>query len=125
MCESNLAEAGKNAEFSFAAAVRGYHVYRRVWLPHLGQRIKAGSELGNAEDRFAIAVYSLGEHGDHTARADDNPFNTFTAKDNSDSWLFGFSIFRSIYTRTSHQLNLFAFYLMPSGHINNYFWPFG
>ena len=68
MCESNMAEAGENnAEFSFAAAVRGYHVYRRVWLPHLGQRLKAGSELGNAEDRFAIAVYSLGEHSDHTA----------------------------------------------------------
>jgi len=74
MCESNVAEAGENnAEFSFAAAVRGYHVYRRVWLPHVGQRLEAGRELGNAEDRFAIAVYSLGEHSDHTARADDNP----------------------------------------------------
>ena len=59
MCESNMAEAGENnAEFSFAAAVRGYHVYRRVWLPHVGQRLEAGRELGNAEDRFAIAVYS-------------------------------------------------------------------
>ena len=74
MCESNMAEAGENnAEFSFAAAIRGYHVYQRVWLPHLGQRLKAGRELGNTEDRFAIAVYSLGEHSDHTARADDNP----------------------------------------------------
>ena len=126
MCESNLAEAGENnAEFNFAATIRDYHVYRRVWLPHQGQRIKAGSELGNAEDRFAIAVYSLGEHSDHTARADDNPSNAFTAKDNSDSWLFIFSIFRSIYTRTSHQLNLLTFYLTPNGHINNYFWPFG
>ena len=74
MCESNLAEAGENnAEFNFAATIRDYHVYRRVWLPHQGQRIKAGSELGNAEDCFAIAVYSLGERSDHTARADDNP----------------------------------------------------
>ena len=121
-----MAEAGENnAEFSFAATVRGYHVYRRVWLSHLGQRPKAGSELGNAEDRFAIAVYGLGEHSDHTARTDDNPSNAFTAKDNSDRWLFGFSIFRSIYTRTSLQLNLFTFYLTPNGHINNYFWPFG
>ena len=69
-----MAEAGENnAEFSFAAAVRGYHVYRRVWLPHIGQRLKAGRELGNAEDHFAITVYSVGEHSDHTARADDNP----------------------------------------------------
>ena len=125
MCESNMAEAGENyTEFSFAAAVRGYYVYRRVWLPHLEQRLKAGRELRNAEDRLAIAVYSLGEHSDHTARADDNPSNVFTAKDNSDSWLFGFSIFRSIYTRTSPQLNLFTFYLMPNDYINNYFWQF-
>jgi len=61
-----MAEAGENADLSFAATVRGYHVYRRVWLPHLGQRLKAGSELGNAEDHFAIAVYSLGERSDHT-----------------------------------------------------------
>ena len=71
MCESNMAEAGENnTEFSFAAAVRAYHVYRRVWLPHLGQRLKAGRELENTDDRFAIAAYSLGEHSDHTARAD-------------------------------------------------------
>ena len=61
MCESNMAEAGENnAEFSFAAAVRGYHVYRIVWLPHLGQHLQAGRELGNAEDHLAITVYSLG-----------------------------------------------------------------
>ena len=121
-----MAEAGENyAEFSFAAAVRGYHVYRRVWLPHLGHRLKAGRELGNAENHFAIAVYSLGEHSDHIARADNHPSSVFTAKDNSDSRLFGFSIFRSIYTRTSQQLNLFTFYLTPNGYINNYFWPFG
>jgi len=35
--------------------------------------LKAGRELGNAEDCLAIAVYSLGEHSDQTARADDNP----------------------------------------------------
>ena len=71
---NQTAEAGEsNAEFSSVAPVRGYHVYRRVWLQHLGQHLKAGRELGNAEDRSAIAVYSLGEHSDHTARADDNP----------------------------------------------------
>ena len=28
-----------DSEFSFTAAVRGFHVYHRVWLPHLGQRL--------------------------------------------------------------------------------------
>ena len=55
------------SEFSFTAAVRGFHVYRRVWLPHLGQRLSAEREHGNAEDRFAIAVT---EHSD--TRADED-----------------------------------------------------
>ena len=44
--------------FSFTAAVTGFHVYRRVWLPHLGQCLNTEREHGNAEDRFAIAVKS-------------------------------------------------------------------
>ena len=38
------------SEFSFTAAVRGY---RRVWLPHVGQRLSAERDV---EDRSAIAV---------------------------------------------------------------------
>ena len=30
-------------------------------------------------------------------------------------------LIRSNYTRTSHVRDLFAFYLMPNDHINNYF----
>ena len=45
-----------DSEFSLTAAVRGFHVYRRVWSPHLGQCLSAEREHGNAEDRFAIAV---------------------------------------------------------------------
>ena len=56
-----------DSEFSFTAAVTGFHVYRRVWLPHLGQRLSAEREHGNAEDRFAIAVR---EHSD--TRADED-----------------------------------------------------
>ena len=45
-----------DSEFSFTAAVTGFHVYHRVWLPHLGQRLNTEREHGNAEDRFVIAV---------------------------------------------------------------------
>ena len=44
-----------------------------MFIEESGQHLKAGRELGNAEDHFAIAVYGLGEHSDHTARADNNP----------------------------------------------------
>ena len=53
-----------DSEFSFTAAVRGFHVYRRVWLPHLGQCLSLEREYGNAEDHFVIAVR---EHSDNTA----------------------------------------------------------
>ena len=43
-------------EFSFTATVTGFRVYCRVWLPHLGQRLSAEREYGNAEDHFAITV---------------------------------------------------------------------
>ena len=38
-------------EFGFNKAVRGFHVDRRVWLPHFGQRLRAEREHGNAEDQ--------------------------------------------------------------------------
>ena len=50
-----------SSEFSFTAAVTSFHIYRRVWLPHLEQRLSAEREPGNADDRFAIAVR---EHSD-------------------------------------------------------------
>ena len=43
-------------EFNFTAAIRGFHVYSRVWLPHLGQHLSVEREHGNVEDRFAITV---------------------------------------------------------------------
>ena len=49
-----------SVEFSFTAAVRGFHVYCRVWLPHIGQRLSAEREHGKVDDRFAIAIR---EHG--------------------------------------------------------------
>ena len=54
-----MAGARDDSEFSFTAAVRGFHVYRRAWLPHLGQCLNAERERGNAEDRFAIAVSAV------------------------------------------------------------------
>ena len=55
------------SEFSFTVAVTGFHVYRRVWLPHIGQCLSAEREHGNAEDRFVITVR---EHSDTGADKD-------------------------------------------------------
>ena len=56
-----------DSEFSFTAAVTGFHVHRRVWLPHLGQCLNAEREHGNTEDRFVITVR---EHSDTRADKD-------------------------------------------------------
>lgn len=48
-------------------AVRGFHIYHRVWTPWLGQYLHREREDGNTEDRFAAAVVKKGV-GDTNAR---------------------------------------------------------
>ena len=44
------------SEFTFPSAIRGFHVYRRLWRPHTGERLQTKKDDGNREDRFAVAV---------------------------------------------------------------------
>ena len=45
-------------EVAVESCVRGYHVYQAVWVPvHLNCK----REMGNAEDRYAVAVCKLGD----------------------------------------------------------------
>ena len=37
-------------------ASRGYHVYREIWKPALGEHLQIGQKLGNVHDPFAIAI---------------------------------------------------------------------
>ena len=32
-------------EFGFTVGVTGFHIYRRVWLPHLGQHLSIEGEI--------------------------------------------------------------------------------
>ena len=43
--------------FQFSAAVRGFHYYRKSWLPELEQTLNCFHEEGNTSDRFVIKVY--------------------------------------------------------------------
>ena len=45
------------SKFSFTAAVTGFHIYRRVWLPYLGQRLNAEREI----EMLRIVLRSLSE----------------------------------------------------------------
>ena len=42
--------------FSASGLIRGYHVYQRIWTPHVGDKATTVREPGNEHDRFAVAV---------------------------------------------------------------------
>lgn len=44
------------AIFIFEAAVRGYHVYKNIWNPCVGEEFPAKRERGNANGRYAVCV---------------------------------------------------------------------
>ena len=41
---------------SLASAVRGYHVYRDVWKPSIGEKLVAKREFNNPMDKHGVKV---------------------------------------------------------------------
>ena len=54
----NVARLKKMMATSFRIenAIRGDHVFKRVWTPHAGETLLLRAEHGNTVDRFAVAV---------------------------------------------------------------------
>ena len=48
-------ESGKQ-QFEITCASRGFHVYRELWKPKLGQNLQVKQEIGNLHDPFAISL---------------------------------------------------------------------
>ena len=42
--------------FSVPGIIRGYHVYRRIWTPHVRGKATIAREPGNEHDCYAVAV---------------------------------------------------------------------
>ena len=42
--------------FSASGVIRGYHVYQRIWTPHVGEEATTVRESGNQHDRFTVVV---------------------------------------------------------------------
>ena len=55
-------------ETSFASAVRGYHVYRDVWKPSIGEKLVAKWEFNNPMDKHAVKVVKGDETVSHLPR---------------------------------------------------------
>ena len=50
--------------FSFEApsCIRGYHIYKAVWTPYIGETMPCSRELTNGHDPFAVKVSQM--HGE-------------------------------------------------------------
>ena len=48
-------------KFTFNSAVWGYHVYKDVWKPTIGEKLQADQELVNEADKFAVKVVKNNE----------------------------------------------------------------
>lgn len=44
-------------EFSFTSFVTGHHVYKEVWTPVIGEKVRFCREPENPHDRYAVAAY--------------------------------------------------------------------
>ena len=54
--------------FAFASAVRGYHVYKDVWKPSIGEKLVAKREFNNPMDKHAVKVVKDDETVGHLPR---------------------------------------------------------
>ena len=43
-------------QFEIDCASRGFHVYREIWNPRIGDKLEIEQDYGNVEDSFAIAI---------------------------------------------------------------------
>ena len=48
-------------ELTVRTAVRGYHVYREVWAPAIGEEFVCGQDRGNNHDRHVVSVHKEGK----------------------------------------------------------------
>ena len=42
--------------YEMESCIRGFHVYRVVWTPYIGEQLDCVLDSGNSEDPFAVAV---------------------------------------------------------------------
>ena len=54
--------------FELSSAVRGYHVYRDIWEPSVGEKLVARREFDNQFDKFAVKVLNGEETVGHLPR---------------------------------------------------------
>lgn len=55
-------------EVSFYSVIRGFHVYKAIWTPTIGEELSTDREHGNPADQYAVAVQKSGTTVGHIPR---------------------------------------------------------
>ena len=55
-------------EFVTDSMIRGYHIFRTIWDAVIGESLQCVREVGNVEDRYAVAVQRGGMVVGHLPR---------------------------------------------------------
>ena len=64
-----MAESGRGLAIYYKeSVVRGHHVFKRIWIPVVGEVLVVERERGNPEDRFAVSVLQDGTVVGHIPR---------------------------------------------------------
>ena len=45
-----------DAELTVDSCIRGYHVFKNVWTPTVGEQLTCQREIGNNKDRYAVVI---------------------------------------------------------------------
>ena len=48
--------ASTAATFTFVSCIRGYHVYKDIWIPFVSEIVNCQCEARNPEDPFAVGL---------------------------------------------------------------------
>ena len=74
---------GESARYEWPSYVRGYHEYKSIWSPTVGETLRLTTELTNPQDLFAVAVIKDGCIVGHVPRTVSRTVSFFLGKDGS------------------------------------------
>ena len=55
---------GEERQFVYDSCITGYHVFKKIWNPTLGQELVCEPEFGNIHDAYAVAIRYRASTGD-------------------------------------------------------------
>jgi hypothetical protein len=71
------ANVATSVEFTFSSCIRGFHIYRDIWRPKIDELLQCTQDIGNQNDKHAVAVLHKGTIVGHVPREHAKVFRFF------------------------------------------------